>query len=486
MIRCLPLLVPGAAAISLGALALNAGIAAVAGPEPGEESPGGGATTRQRIDTPDAFLYPSHGLSIDEEVRFKIGNAVFRKLWVAAPSSTRGSDGLGPLYNSRSCQSCHLKNGGGRAPSANFPDDIAQSMFLRLSIPPQDDEQKRLLAEHRANTIDEPTYGSQLQNVAVHGLDNEGHMHITYKDEPVTLGDGTVVNLRRPTYRIDGLKYGPLHPQTMLSPRVAPPMIGLGLLEAIPESEIRAAATSERSNGISGRTNEVWSKELGKTALGRFGWKAGKPSVREQAASALTIDMGLSNPVDRRASGDCTASQPACLNAPNGNTHRDDDLEVGPKLFEPLVFYAQNVAVPPRRDINDPLVLRGKVAFHALNCQGCHRPSFTTGAVENQPHLSNLTIWPYSDLLLHDMGAGLADDRPEGVASGREWRTAPLWGVGLTKLVSGHTQLLHDGRARNIEEAILWHGGEAQSARDSYAALPKQERDALIKFVESL
>lgn len=486
MIRCLPLLVPGAAAICLGALTLNAGIAAVASPEPGEESPGGGATTRERIDTPDAFSYPSHGLSIDEEVRFKIGNAVFRKLWVAAPSSTRGSDGLGPLYNSRSCQSCHLKDGRGRPPSANFPDDIAQSMFLRLSIPPQNDEQKRLLAEHRANTIDEPTYGAQLQNVAVHGLDNEGHMHITYKDEPVTLGDGTVVNLRRPTYSIDGLKYGPLHPQTMLSPRVAPPMIGLGLLEAIPESEIRAAATSERSDGISGRTNEVWSKELGKPALGRFGWKAGKPSVREQAASALTIDMGLSNPVDRRASGDCTASQPACLNAPNGNTPRDDDLEVGPKLFEPLVFYAQNVAVPPRRDRNDPLVLRGGVAFHALNCQGCHRPSFTTGAIENQPHLSNQTIWPYSDLLLHDMGAGLADDRPEGVASGREWRTAPLWGVGLTKLVSGHTQLLHDGRARNIEEAILWHGGEAQSARDGYAALPKQERDALIKFVESL
>lgn len=486
MIRCLPLLVPGAAAICLGALALNAGIAAVAGPEPSEESPGGGATTRQRIDTPDAFSYPSHGLSIDEEVRFKIGNAVFRKLWVAAPSSTRGSDGLGPLYNSRSCQSCHLKDGRGRPPSANFPDDIAQSMFLRLSIPPQNDEQKRLLAEHRANTIDEPTYGAQLQNVAVHGLDNEGHMHITYKDEPVTLGDGTVVNLRRPTYSIDGLKYGPLHPQTMLSPRVAPPMIGLGLLEAIPESEIRAAATSERSDGISGRTNEVWSKELGKTALGRFGWKAGKSSVREQAASALTFDMGLSNPVDRRASGDCTAGQPACLNAPNGNTPRDDDLEVGPKLFEPLVFYSENVAVPPRRDINDPLVLRGGVAFHALNCQECHRPSFTTGAVENQPHLSNQTIWPYSDLLLHDMGTGLADDRPEGVASGREWRTAPLWSIGLTKLVSGHTQFLHDGRARNIEEAILWHGGEAQSARDGYAALPKQERDALIKFVESL
>lgn len=486
MIRCLPLLVPGVAAISLAALALNAGVAAVVASEPGEESPGGRATTRERIDTPDAFSYPSNGLSVDDEMRFKVGNAVFRKLWVAAPSSTRGSDGLGPLYNSRSCQSCHSKDGRGHPPSANFPDDIAQSMFLRLSIPPQNEEQRRLLAERRVNTIDEPTYGAQLQNVAVHGLDNEGHMHVTYDDQPVTLGDGTIVNLRRPTYGIDGLKYGPLHPGTMLSPRVAPPMIGLGLLEAIPESDIRAAAATQRSDGISGRTNEAWSKELGKATLGRFGWKAGEPSVREQAASALTIDMGLSNPIDRRPSGDCTPAQPVCLHAPNGNTPRDGNLEVGTKLFEPLVFYAQNVAVPPRRDLNDPAVLQGKAVFYALDCQGCHRPSFTTGAMETQPHLSNQTIWPYSDLLLHDMGTGLADDRPEGVASGQEWRTAPLWGIGLTKLVSGHTQFLHDGRARNIEEAILWHGGEAQTARDGYAALPKQEREALIKFVESL
>lgn len=486
MIRCLPLLVPGVAAISLAALALNAGVAAVVAPEPGEESPGGRATTRERIDTPDAFSYPSNGLSVDDEVRFKVGNAVFRKLWVAAPSSTRGSDGLGPLYNSRSCQSCHSKDGRGHPPSANFPDDIAQSMFLRLSIPAQNEEQRRLLAERRVNTIDEPTYGAQLQNVAVHGLDNEGHMHVAYDEQPVTLSDGTTVNLRRPTYRIDALKYGPLHPGTMLSPRVAPPMIGLGLLEAIPESDIRAAAATERSDGISGRTNEVWSKELGKATLGRFGWKAGEPSVREQAASALTIDMGLSNPIDRRPSGDCTPAQPVCLHAPNGNTPRDGDLEVGTKLFEPLVFFAQNVAVPPRRNLNDPAILQGKAVFYALNCQGCHRPSFTTGAMETQPHLSNQTIWPYSDLLLHDMGTGLADDRPEGAASGQEWRTAPLWGIGLTKLVSGHTQFLHDGRARNIEEAILWHGGEAQAARDGYAALPNQEREALIKFVESL
>jgi len=483
----LALVMPGAVAILAAAVSTSGGNPA--GPvEPGENYPGGSATTRESIDTPDAFSHASHGIGFEGEARFKVGNAVFRKLWVSAPSSTTGSDGLGPLYNSRSCQSCHLKDGRGHPPSANFPDDRAESMFLRLSIPPQTDEHKRLLAERRVNSIDEPTYGEQLQNLAVKGLDNEGHMRVDYADALVTLGDGSVITLRRPTYSVDGLKHGPLHPGTMLSPRVAPQMIGVGLLEAIPEADIRANAKpdDDAGNGISGRANEVWSTEQGKVALGRLGWKAGKASVREQSASALAVDMGLSNPIDRRASGDCTAAQQACIGAPNGNTRRDGDLEVGSSVFDHLVFYSQNLAVPPRRNANDPDVARGKAIFHAAGCQGCHKPSFTTGVVDGQPHLSNQRIWPYSDLLLHDMGEGLADNRPEGAANGREWRTAPLWGIGLTHVVSGHTQLLHDGRARNVEEAILWHGGEAQAARDAYAALPAAERKALIEFVESL
>lgn len=484
----LPFLIPGAAAV----LVIGAAAAGATFPdhpnEPGEENPGGSATTRQSIDTPDAFSHASNGVGLEGEAKFKVGNAIFRKLWVSAPSSTRGSDGLGPLYNSRSCQSCHLKDGRGHPPSANFPDDRAESMFLRLSIPPQNDAQRHLLAEHRINTIDEPTYGEQLQNLAVRGLDNEGHMRVEYTDLPVKLGDGTIVKLRKPTYSVEGLKYGPLHPGTMLSPRVAPQMIGLGLLEAVPESAIRANADPADSNGdgISGRPNEVWSHKQDKVTLGRFGWKAGKSSVREQSASALATDMGLSNPIDQRASGDCTKAQSACLEAPNGNTQREDNLEVGPQIFEHLVFYAENLAVPPRRAPNDPIVRNGEAVFYSLGCQGCHTPSFATGTVDGQPHLSGQKIWPYTDLLLHDMGEGLADNRPEGVADGQEWRTAPLWGIGLTQLVNGHTLFLHDGRARNIEEAILWHGGEAQSARDAYAKLPKAERDALIKFVESL
>jgi CxxC motif-containing protein (DUF1111 family) len=491
------LLFPGALAIcAAGALvsagleagkALSAALSAL--PDDASEAlPGGSATTRESINTRDAFSHFSNGIGFEGEARFKVGNAIFRKLWVSAPSSTKASDGLGPLYNSRACQSCHFKDGRGHPPKANWPDDNSESMFLRLSIPPETEEQRRLLAERRVNSIDEPVYGGQLQNLAIQGIDGEGHMHITYEEVPVTLGDGSTVSLRKPTYSITDLKYGPLHPKVMMSPRVAPQMIGLGLLEAVPEDQIRARADPDDADGdgISGRTNEVWSIEKDKLTLGRFGWKAGVPSIAEQSAHAFAGDMGLSTPLVRTSAGDCTAAQTACLNAPNGESERDGNVEVGPKLFDLVVFYAQNLAVPPRRDMDDPTVRRGKELFHALNCQGCHAPSFTTGKVEGQPHLSHQKIWPYTDLLLHDMGEGLADNRPEGMADGREWRTAPLWGIGLTETVSGHTYFLHDGRARSIEEAILWHGGEAQASRDGYAAMSKADREALHQFVNSL
>ena len=142
--------------------------------------------------------------------------------------------------------------------------------------------------------------------------------------------------------------------------------------------------------------------------------------------------------------------------------------------------------MPRRRNPGDPEVLAGKELFYDAGCATCHRPKFKTGTLPGQPHLSNQLIWPYTDLLLHDMGEGLADNRPEGVADGREWRTAPLWGIGLTPIVNGHSFYLHDGRARNLTEAILWHDGEARSARDAFVSLPKADRDRLIAFVKSL
>ena len=456
--------------------------------EPGEENPGGAATTIKGAGTREAFSQSSRGIGFEGEAKFKIGNAIFRKLWVAAPSSTDTSDGLGPLYNARGCQNCHLKDGRGHPPAANFPDGDAVSSLLRLSIPPQTDEQRRMLAEGRIKSVDEPVYGGQLQDVAVTGLDAEGHIHIDYQDVPVKLADGTAVTLRQPKVSVTEPTFGPLRADAMMSLRVAPPMIGLGLLEAIPEATIRAKADPDDADkdGISGRVNEVWSGLENRLVLGRFGWKAGAPTITEQSAGAFNGDMGISSPLAPHPTGDCTAAQSQCMNAPNGTSERQDGQEIGTELFNLVTFYAQNLAVPARRDPGSETVLAGKALFQTSGCSGCHTPSHTTGTSNGQPHLSNQKIWPYTDLLLHDMGEGLADNRPEGRADGYEWRTAPLWGLGLTQTVSGHTFFLHDGRARNLEEAILWHGGEAKAARDAYAGLSKADREALLAFVNSL
>ncbi len=473
----------GAAVLAVGA------VAALPRPgqsllEPGEELPGGAATTRKDVNR-DVFSQPSANMGFEREADFKIGNAIFRKLWVSAPASTESSDGLGPLYNARGCQNCHLKDGRGHPPPAGAREGAAVSMLVRLSVPPRTAEERRLIAGKRVRTIDEPIYGGQHQDVAIQGHDAEGRVEITYDERPVTLGDGTRVPLRAPSYRIATPAYGPLDPEVMLSPRIAPQMIGLGLLEAIPEADIRAGVDPEDvdGDGISGRVNEVWSLDRDAVALGRFGWKAGAPSIRQQSAEAFAADMGLSTRLVAKPSGDCTGAQRLCLDAPNGVSAGG---EVDPRLFDLLVFYAQNLAVPARRGHDQPDVLAGKALFHEAGCAKCHRPAHTTGPVEGQAHLSGQLIWPYTDLLLHDMGEELADGRPEGLASGREWRTAPLWGLGLTGTVSGHTFFLHDGRARNIEEAILWHGGEALAAREAYANLSKTEREKLIAFLNSL
>lgn len=480
--------IAGASVAGIVAIAAAAEGDRIAALDAGETMPGGEATTPGSTNNRDAFSRFSHNIGLAGESRFKLGNAIFRKLWVSAPASTKSSDGLGPLYNARGCQNCHLKDGRGHPPAANFPDELSVSMFLRLSVPPRTEEQRRAIAEHKMSGVPEPTYGGQLQNFAIQGHAAEGQMITTFADVPVPLADGTIVTLRKPTYTISDLGYGPLASDVMTSPRVAPQMIGLGLLEAIPEAEIRAAADPDDKDGdgISGRARETWSIEMGRTALGRFGWKAGNPSIRQQSADAFNGDMGLSTSLFPGSSGDCTASQKVCLDAPNGNSPSPTDHEVSDDLLALVTFYAQNLAVPLRRGADDSQVLAGKAVFASIGCASCHTPRHTTGDVPDQPHLSRQTIWPYTDLLLHDMGDGLADNRPEGEATGSEWRTPPLWGVGLTEVVSGHTFLLHDGRARNVGEAILWHGGEGKASRDAYAALGKAEREALIAFVNSL
>ena len=452
-------------------------------PERFEAKPGGATTTRA-MDTADAFSQSSDNMPFAREMDFKLGNGLFRKTWVAAPASTKASDGLGPLYNARACQDCHLKDGRGHVP--DHPDQPRVSAFLRLSIPGGDAPEG---IEDYLATLPEPTYGGQLQDFAAPGHAPEGQMQITYTDLPVTLADGTVITLRRPAYSVTDPGYGPLHPDTMLSPRVAPQMIGLGLLEAIPAADILALADPEDANGdgISGRPNIVQSVEFGVPMLGRFGHKAGAPSVKEQSAGAFSGDMGLSTPLHPASAGDCSAAQTACQNAQHGQEAGiRDGLEVDGKSLDLVTFYSRNLAVPARRNPADPQVLRGKEIFHTSQCAACHQPKFVTNRLKDQPEQSFQLIWPFTDLLLHDMGEGLADNRPEARATGREWRTAPLWGIGLTAQVSGHTQFLHDGRARTLLEAILWHGGEAQAARDIVTTLSGEDRNALIAYLESL
>ena len=442
----------------------------------------GGAATSLRSPDRNAFSHPSANMSFERQLDFHVGNGIFRKLWVSSPASTRSSDGLGPLFNARSCQSCHLKDGRGRPPAAG---ERAVSLLLRLSVPPRGDAERRRLAEGRIPSVPDATYGAQLQNFSVQGVAAEGRIGITWEERTVSLADGTRVRLQHPHYTVRDPGYGPLDPEMMLSPRVAPPMIGLGLVEAIPEAEILALADPDDADGVSGRANRVWSARHDRFLLGRFGWKAGAPSIEEQAARAFAGDVGLSSPLAPDAFGDCTARQAACRAAPHG---RDpvEGVEVPKRMFDLVVFYSKHLAVPGRRGVGDPTVLAGKRLFHDAGCIACHRPKFVTARDAGQPEHAFQLVWPYSDFLLHDMGEALADHRPEGAASGREWRTPPLWGIGLTEEVSGHARFLHDGRARGLLEAILWHGGEAEAARQAVVRMSAEERGALLAFLRSL
>lgn len=449
-----------------------------------EENSGGAATVRPRLNA-DAFSQPSANLSFEEELEFRVGNGLFRRLWVSPPASTLASDGLGPIYNARSCQRCHLKDGRGHPPEG--ADDSAVSMFLRISIPAPDEIDGGAIEGYFA-ALPDPVYGTQLQDFSLPGHDAEYSLGIEYEEFEIPLSGGEIAVLRRPSYTADDLGYGPLHPDAMLSPRVAPQMIGLGLLEAIPAEDILAWADPDDrdGDGISGRPNIVWSEVFDAPMLGRFGLKAGSPTVLEQSAGAFAGDIGISSPIHPNGWGDCTLMQVTCVDAIHGADLEQDGFEIDQTGLDLVTFYSRNLGVPARRDVADAQVLRGRALFFETNCTACHRPTFVTHRIEGDPAQSFQLIWPYTDMLLHDMGEGLADHRPEARADGYEWRTPPLWGIGLTELVSGHTYFLHDGRARNLLEAILWHGGEAQAQRDAVIDMSPQDRADLIRFLESL
>lgn len=446
--------------------------------EPGEAL-SGGATTVQRQDR-NAFSLPSANLAPERRLDFSVGNSFFRSPWVIAPSTTTARDGLGPLFNTNACQNCHVRDGRGHPPPPGASNAV--SMLVRLSIPDQPAYAQQI---QRLGVVPEPTYGTQLQDMAVPGVAPEGKVRVDYSYHTVAFDDGYQVELRKPHLRITQLGYGPMHPDTRFSARIAPPMIGLGLLEAIPEEAILANADPEDrdGDGIRGRPNTVWDQARQRSVLGRFGWKAGQPDVNQQNVHAFAGDMGLTTALHPQ--DDCTPAQRDCLAAPSGDGP-GGEKEVSDNILRLVTFYARNVGVPARRDVDAPQVLAGKNLFFEASCQACHVPQFTTSAHASEPELANQLIRPYSDLLLHDMGPGLADDRSEFAAGGQDWRTPPLWGIGLTQAVSGHTQFLHDGRARNLLEAVLWHDGEAQAARRHVLTFDAEQRAALLAFLNSL
>lgn len=452
-------------------------------PERFEALAAGAATTKAAVNR-DVFSQSSENMPFERELDFKVGNGLFRRIWATAPSSTRASDGLGPLFNARACQNCHVKDGRGRA--AILPGEES-TIFLRISIPEADSDLARDYLE-KLGGAPEPTYGFQIQDRSIADIPPEGRMGIAYEAFEVELAGGEKVSLRRPRYSLESPGYGPPHPKAMLSPRLTPPMIGLGLLEAVPEADILALADPEDADGdgISGRPNRVWSLQHERWMLGRFGWKAGEPTIREQSAAAFSGDVGLSTALRPGGWGECTEAQKLCRAAPHGGSEAEGGIEVSEVMLDSVTFYARNLAVPQRRGADDPAVLRGKAQFYAAGCPACHNPKFVTHRLEGQPEQSFQLIWPWTDLLLHDMGEGLADGRPEFAASGREWRTAPLWGIGLTRTVLGEEFYLHDGRARTLTEAILWHGGEAEAATETFRALAPPDRADLIRFLESL
>ncbi|MGJ7093621.1 di-heme oxidoredictase family protein [Vibrio hannami] len=436
-----------------------------------------GGKTSVKKEGANAFSLPANNLPLSKRLDFSVGNSFFRNPWVEAPASTDARDGLGPLFNTNGCQNCHIKDGRGHPPEAG--DQNAVSMLVRLSIPAVTPEQKE--QQRKDGAIPEPVYGGQLQDFALPEATPEGQIKISYQDVVVRFNDDEKVTLRKPTLKIDNLGYGEMHPETMMSARVAPPMIGLGLLESIPESTILAIAEEQvkSSDGVTGKANRVWDAQKGDYSLGRFGWKAGQPNLMQQNAAAFNGDVGITSALF--SNENCTVNQTVCSELPNGG-----DIEVSEKILKFVEFYSQHLAVPIRRNVNAPEVKLGQKMFQQAGCESCHRTNIKTAKREGLPALSEQLIHPYTDMLLHDMGEGLADNRPEYLASGNEWRTPPLWGIGYTEEVNGHTYFLHDGRARNLMEAVLWHGGESELSKQKVLAMSKNERDALIAFLNSL
>jgi len=425
-----------------------------------------------------AFSEPIPVLTYKQHQKFMRGRQHFNQRWVVFPN-LGGDWGLGPTFIADRCSACHVGGGRGTVPAAS--DEQVMALLVRLSLPGT--------AEHGAPKP-HPHYGDQLQNQGLMGQDKnatflgervrqEADVYVDWEEMETNYADGEKVVLRKPRLRIENLNFGPLESEVMYSLRLAQPVFGLGLLEAVPEVTILAIAARQQAEGFNGRANYVWDAINKQVALGRFGWKANQPSIKQQIAAAFHGDLGVtSSLIDYE---NCPPIQTDCAAQPPGNQPELIDIN-----WDELVFWTQALAVPARRNVNDPDFVRGEKLFVEARCAVCHVPELRARKIDALPQTEDQLVRAYTDLLLHDMGEDLADHRPEFKAGGRDWRTQPLWGIGLSETVSGPLALLHDGRARTVAEAILWHGGEAEGSREAFRNMPKADRESLVKFVESI
>lgn len=410
-----------------------------------------------------AYGHAFGSLSEYEQFIHGVGDLAFDATFVSAPAPI--NSGLGPVFNNVSCVSCHIGDGRGKPPG---PGEPLTSMLFRLSVNGED---------VHGGPLEVPFFGGQLQQNAIFGVQSEADVNINYSYETHYFADGTPYELRVPNYNVFNAYTG-LSAGLMISPRVAPPVFGLGLLEAIGDQTIlqNQDIYDADGDGISGKANYVWNILKQKKTIGKFGWKAGAPTLIQQIAAAYNQDMGITNFIFPTESS-------------FGQSQFDnlyDDVELSDSLLYAVTFYMQTLAVPAKRNINDSQVKLGKKIFTDANCVACHKPSIRTATNVAFSHVSNQLIFPFTDLLLHDMGPGLADYRPDNLANGNEWRTSPLWGIGLTQIVNGHSNFLHDGRARTLMEAIMWHGGEAENSKEYVRNLTSGQRNALVKYLQSL
>lgn len=415
----------------------------------------------------NAFIQAAPILSAIDLAQFEAGRQIFDQSWVAAPAFTTDNDGLGPLFNAKACGHCHFKNGRGRPPI--LPNELGHGLLFHLST--GTNSQGFPIADHN--------YGDQLQDQALHTVQREATFEVQYQPIHGIYPDGNRFQLRRPIYTMTNLTQGVLQ-ATHPSPRVANQLVGLGLLDAVAESTLLEIVKQqiEQNTTISGQPNYVWNEATQQMEIGKFGWKATHPNLEQQIAASFAQNMGITSSLYPEEN--CPPSAP-CELIPNGGSP-----ELSAAQLADIVAFVSQSGVPAQRDAEDPEVSEGRLLFERINCSSCHRPSLRTGMHPSNSLLADQQIHPYTDLLLHDMGDGLADQSPAYRANGREWRTPPLWGIGLIGIVNGHTKLLHDGRARSLEEAILWHGGEALDSKDAFMQLSAAERGSIITFLKSL